>query len=443
MHRPLLAGLTALALTGCNRYEYFRITGYQQESFSNQAEILFVIDNSSSMTDEGEALAVNFARFIEAFAEGDETAPVDPDLADDLGRFLEYVTDRAGNINYNLGITTTEPSANWGGLLGQPKIVSKTQDNVARKFTKNLLCEAACIRSLPDEVDVNCTVSPENLANCSDSVTGAAEEGIEAVLMTMCRASEDPPDFCLDPWWRNPDNESRRIWLPYDPALRSDDDTAITGTPSPQQPYFSQDDIGSAEGFIRPNSTVIPVIVSDEGDQSRRITTFDGNVFPYNELFALFPNRMTWAVIGPSADDGCNTGGAARWGIDRYRRMVNDSNGAYIPISVPDGSGGCDDTDFGQALSEVGDLLRALVDSFPLRALPVLDTIVVVVDGIVVPKADVSFDDALGGVVYSDGWSYRASDNAVVLHGDAVPEFNADVRVYYLPGTAQPRDLPF
>jgi hypothetical protein len=441
MHRATSLGLTALLLTGCNRYDYFRVSGYQQESFSNQADILFVIDNSPSMTQEGPALASNFAEFIEQFA-GNEIVPTDPTLSDDVDRFISYVTDRSGNINYNLAVTTTEPSADWGSLYGQPKTVSRTDDNIARKFTRNLICEAACIDNLPSDLDVNCTSSPENFANCSDNTTGAAEEGFEAVLMAMCRASESPPDFCFDAWWRNPDNEARNLWLPFDPGLGNGDDTGTPGTPTAPAPYFSEIDVGSNDGWLRENSTVIPVIITDEGDQSRRITSFDGKIFPYNDFFNTFPNRMTWAVIGPT-NDGCNTSGAARWGIDRYRTMVNETNGAYIPISVPDGRANCADADFGQALADVGELLRALVDSFPLGAIPVPGTIVVVVDGAVIAESEQTFEEDLGSIVFSDGWSYRPADNTVVLHGDAVPDFNADVRIYYIPGDANPRELPF
>ena len=37
------------AVTGCNQYEPFRITGFEQENFNNNADIVFVIDNSDSM----------------------------------------------------------------------------------------------------------------------------------------------------------------------------------------------------------------------------------------------------------------------------------------------------------------------------------------------------------------------------------------------------------
>ena len=56
MMRPLCIGMTAM-LAGCNQYDIFLLSGYEQSTFSNDADIVFVIDNSSSMTDEAEALA--------------------------------------------------------------------------------------------------------------------------------------------------------------------------------------------------------------------------------------------------------------------------------------------------------------------------------------------------------------------------------------------------
>ena len=64
---PLFASLmlgSALA-SGCNRYEMFNVAGYEQAAFSNEADVVFLIDNSSSMTDEAADLALNFNVFID------------------------------------------------------------------------------------------------------------------------------------------------------------------------------------------------------------------------------------------------------------------------------------------------------------------------------------------------------------------------------------------
>ena len=47
-----------------SKVEFFHLAGYEQESFSNDADILFVIDNSSSMKEEAQSLGNNFNVFI-------------------------------------------------------------------------------------------------------------------------------------------------------------------------------------------------------------------------------------------------------------------------------------------------------------------------------------------------------------------------------------------
>jgi hypothetical protein len=429
--RPV-ACLALTLLAGCNPYSYFRLTGYLQEGFSNKADILFVIDNSPSMVDEADALAVNFDSFIETFT-AEQPPTSTPSLTDDAERYLRYVNDRTGNVNYQLGITTTDGFDDAGRLQGKPKVLGKTDNNVRQKFDNNLLCNAACVTSTPT-VDVTCTTGSPGPQNCADSVQGSAEEGIEAVYMAMCRAVEDPPEACFQPWYWNADEGS------YEARPPGDTGDTDAGTVEPQD-YFSEGDPADNAGFLREGSVVIPVVITDEGDQSRRIGGRSGDTFPYPALFSEFGHRMSWAVIGANAEV-CNTAGAAEWGINRYRKMVNDSNGVYIDIAEPDGQN-CKTADFGEALTRIGNLLRGLADTFPLRTTPADGSIVVQVNGKMVAEARCEYDESLASNVCDDGWVYDAASNTVVLKGDAVPEFNADVRVWYLPASGVPRTLPF
>ena len=133
LRRPKIHGaLTGLALaacaaasSGCNRYALFRLAGYQQESFSNQADILFVIDNSNSMVEEATGLAENFGAFITELTEGEAARQTDG-LADAVSNYVEYVQDRGAFVDYQFGITTTDvsdPDQN-GLLLGATPIVA-------------------------------------------------------------------------------------------------------------------------------------------------------------------------------------------------------------------------------------------------------------------------------------------------------------------------------
>ena len=94
-------------LFACNQYEYFNISGYEQANFSNDADILFVIDNSSSMKDESVALGENFNTFINTLTSEDGATESTEDLDDAVDAFVSYVTERGKFIDYQLGITTT------------------------------------------------------------------------------------------------------------------------------------------------------------------------------------------------------------------------------------------------------------------------------------------------------------------------------------------------
>ncbi len=416
-----LAGTALLA--GCNDYDDLRLTGYQQESFSSKADILFVVDNTSSMREDATRLAENFAEFAQMFAPaGGSTGPTDVDLKDDLQRYLKYLIDPQGNLNFHLGLTTTDPERSWGSLIGNPLYLTPSDGNVGRTFEKFLLCGAVC----GADAGGDC---PAGMGGSTCSSSGI-EEPLEAVFMAMCRSVEEPPEACFQDWWQN-----------FEAGV-----AAFTAFPPEDDPermpevYFSEADVASNGNFIREGSTVIPVLITGEGDNSRRITNKEGDYFPYNDLFSQFDNRMAWAVIGPNPE--CNPG-EAPFQINRLRRIVYDTNGAYINLEEPDSRGRCDASDFSENLARVGDLLRSLGDTFPLEALPIPETILVEVNGVNVERAAQEYDESLQLVVYSDGWSYDSSTNTVVLHGDAVPDFDSDIRVRYLPASGAPRPLPF
>lgn len=427
MARSLLLPLVA-ALAGCNAYDAFRVTGYAQEGFTSRADVLFVIDNSPTMFNESDALASSFAAFIDEFA--DDTPPVDPSLSSEVERYLDFLTDRTGSLNYHLGITTVAAYVDHGNLLGSPTYLTPLDEDIPRKFNTNLICDAACVGGSPS-VQVTC---PGGLPTTSESCEDGAqlrEEPLEAVFLALCGSVENPPEECFYDWWWD---DGEKTWRRERPAG--------VDTDEPPADYFGPSDVGANDGFLRRGSVVIPVIVSDEGDQSRRIANRESRVTEYLDLYQRFGNRMSFAVIGPNLD--CNDGGANDWGVDRFRGIVNATNGVYVNIAESSADGTrCDPVDFSDALERVGELLRGLADTFPLRALPEPGTIVVVIDGVPVAESDCRFDEDIGQNVCDDGWSYDPVSNTVILHGDAVPDYDADVDVYYLPSDGVPRDLPF
>jgi len=452
--RVLAPSLLALSLlSGCNSYEIFRVTGFEQASFSNDADILFVIDNSDSMQEEATGLASNFDRFIGKLTNSETGSDIPQEtLADAVGTYLRETTGDSLFIDYQLAITTSSvfyddgPTGDIdpgeaGTLAGTPAVIGRGEEDAGLAFQKNLLCNATCWdANMPSDPTYVCGdplegEASEEYLDCLCGVgewTGncgtGTEQGIEAAYATLCRAAPTPPEDC---------------YL----------------FPSTAAASFAAGDENTNDGFLREGANTLVVIVTDEGDSSYRNTEHDRGedgyppavagdvdivVDEYDDLFQDFPNLVRFAVIGPAFDgsDGSCLDGAQEWGVERYQKMVEATNGLYIPLT--DLENDCAATDFGTALDELGTLLSNLMTFFPLQSVPDVASIEVYVDGDVVERSGVdSGSEEDGTAVYGSGWTYDASENAVSFHGDAVPDYNQDVRIYYRPLGGTPRDLPF
>ena len=418
MNRLLLAPLLLAACT--NAYEPFRVSGYAQEAFSNKADILFVIDTSGSMQDENAALGLKFDTFIRELTAGQD-APGTNGLVDAVDNYIEFASRRSSFIDYRIGITTTDVAGDSGELMGP--IVRFGDDAAANAFRRTLLCDTVFfdLQSLPSDPGYTCDpADPEPPAEmtreyldcvCPDgrvmSTGGNTEEGLEATLMAMCRAVDDPPAVCTE---------------------------AIAP--------FTEADIGANAGLLRDGATLIPVVITDEGDRSRRgdLSNSDGLPDEYERAYAAFGKRMVWAVIGPEVGVCNSTGAIAQWEVDRYDHLVTTTDGLWYPIA-DESSGSCEVADFDTALRELGALLNRLNTVFPLEGVPDETTIRVFVEGRAIDPAEATEQGET--LVYGDGWSYDPVLNAVRLHGDAVPDYREQVRIYYLPIGGHPRPLPF
>ena len=136
---PLLA--LSLTLSACTQDSLFRVTGFQQETFSNDADILFVLDNSSSMAQESGELAVNFGTFIETLAGPDGGNASSDGLADAVDNYIEFASRRTGFIDYRIGIVTTDP-ADVGALRSE--LVEFGESDVTGRFQRAILCDTTC-----------------------------------------------------------------------------------------------------------------------------------------------------------------------------------------------------------------------------------------------------------------------------------------------------------
>lgn len=443
---PLLCAAAAVSLlSGCNQAELFRLGGLVQEDFSNDAEILFVIDNSTSMLQESADLGVNFDGFIDRLIDPTGDGSELNGLADAVDNYILSVSDRGAVIDFQLGITTTDitEAAEFGDLVsfpGSERVLAKGEPDLALKFRQNLLCESTCFPEAPNgglpvasdvgRDDYTCgdpLDSDELFAEYMDCTCGESawkgncgtgdEEHLEAVFLAMCRG--------------------------IDPNTESQTDLLLLDACEDKTPFQRASHAGTNADFYREGSVVIPVIVTDAGDGSRRLPTGEAGVGEYDSLFDQFGRRMAWAVIGPTVE-GCRTAGAENpqpWQISRYEHFVDKTNGLYIDITTGT-SDDCQVTDFGEALDQLGQLLNQLLEIFPLQSIPDQETLLVFVDNKSVEQSLEERDEE-GNVVYGSGWTYLAAENAVQFHGDAVPDYRQEVRIYYKPLEGMPRELPF
>jgi hypothetical protein len=428
----------ALLVAGCNEYPLFRVTGFEQASYNNNADILFVIDNSGSMRDNTTQLALNFDFFISQLASTAGSDVPRATLGDAVSNYLRETSSGSAIIDYQLAVTTTSaddagsPAPGYGGLLlGEPTVISRGVGDVVRQFQQNLLCstiywndnDLTSDENYQVNADGTCPAPRDEVSRqylqcmCPDGWSeregAGTEEGLEAALDALCRAAPEPPEECYEL------GEAGSV--PIDPGTE-----------------------GTNPGFIRESANTLVVIVSDEGDGSRRSATSDADISPYVRAFDAFPQLVRFAVIGPAYDEtegGDCLAGAQVWGVERYQDIVSSTNGRYIPLTELDEA--CTPTDWGEALTAIGELLNNLATMFPLQSVPDVASIRVYVDEVEIPEGEMDSGKVEDGTAhFVGGWYYEAAENAVAFSSDTVPGYNADVRIYYRPLGGMPRQAP-
>jgi hypothetical protein len=433
-----------LLAAGCNQYEYFNIAGYVQADYSNDADVIFIIDNSQSMVDESASLALNFNAFIETLTSEEGAAQTTEGLSDAVDNTIDASQERGRYIDYQLGITTTtakitggqstglEPGEG-GWLLGDPTIISKWDPDVEDAFRRNLLCEATYWDEdeVPSDLSYVCGDPPEQITqeylDCEcglgewEGHAGSGdEEPLEAALLALCRSVESPPEICFE-------GDSEHSFTSADIHSNNTADRKL----------------------LRDDATAVIVIVGDEGDDSWRLPSGEEDPETYSDAFAAFERPIRIVTIGPgyNDDDGsfpCNSGGAQTWMVERLQALAEETGGFFAPLEEQI-NGDCEQADFSEYLAQLGQLINNLLTAFQLQSIPDVETIRVYVDGLEIEAAaetDV-IDPEADRLEYTRGWSYDSAQNAVAFWGNDVPDYNQDVRIYYRPLVGKPRELPF
>lgn len=185
--------------------------------------------------------------------------------------------------------------------------------------------------------------------------------------------------------------------------------------------------------FRRADAFLAIIIVSDEDDFSHNdfTTGLQGYYFSedYNDpkMYSIqhYVNFLTNYTAGSSAgknfsvnaitifDSACynQLKGNGQKLSKRYGELVNATGGQLVSLC----------SDFSQSLQLLSESIVELSSVFQLNRFPIEETIVVMVNNVVVPK------DAI------NGWTYDAATNSIAFHGTAIPQAGADVKINFDP----------
>ncbi len=264
-------------------------------------DILLVVDPSGSMATESSAVLLG----------------------------LEAALDGLDGLEWQIAITTTSADPSRGRTSGVDPgeagtltagVVAFGDDDRLERLRAALACDTIYWRDADLRSDPGYAGSPgdcplpedgevvEQYLQCLcptgwvDDEGAGNEEGLEAALDTLCRAAGDPPGGCWD-------------------------ETAP----------ISGEDGHSVAGFLRDDTDTLVVILSDEGDGSRRAPTGTADADAYVSTLAEFATPVRVSVLGPAYhdQDGTCLDGAQTWGVERYQQAADATGGLYVELTDP------------------------------------------------------------------------------------------------------------
>jgi hypothetical protein len=172
---------------------------------------------------------------------------------------------------------------------------------------------------------------------------------------------------------------------------------------------------GPNAGFLRANAALAIIVVTNEDDSSFGTTDHYARTFKAlkgkgNE------NLISFSVIGGTIPNGCVAPGES--GL--YGSTASPSV-RYAEVATKTGGiiGSICDASFEQTLIRIAQALNTLKRVFPLTLQPIINSISVTVDGVVIAQDPVN------------GWQYRTDTNSVVFLGNYVPAPGSTVRLQY------------
>jgi hypothetical protein len=443
----LVVAATAATLGSChnNPYDLLVHDRFEQADFDGSVDILWVVDNSSSMTEIHAEIQVNFGAFINNFGniEGGLGELDYNNVTDAVTSWAEFQNNKEAFLDFQMGVTTTDIESPGNGRQGNVR--SKSAIGSADTCNPKALTGA-------DAREGTLAGDFQELIDVGTEGSGS-ETGIAAAAFALCKGQDQAfYDALTD---RADDDPVRVLCSAVPVAERS-----------------------CNAGFFRPEAATVIVIVSDEGDDSYRSgehppgETVADCVKDHNDdpLFGQCDCRLEWwmeffdamglvvfATIGPTYQastvnvpwcDGsvlnfqgpCNAFGADVCAIDFYQQAACLSSGLFTPIqTTPDDDPlNCELANFELALTNIGQLISNLSAGWRLSVVPDPDSIQVFVNDVTVPHVS----EAPSG-----GWRYIPNQRNIGFTGEALPDFNDTVDIYYFPAFDRfqnvGRELPF
>jgi hypothetical protein len=172
---------------------------------------------------------------------------------------------------------------------------------------------------------------------------------------------------------------------------------------------------GANAGFLRPDAALAVIVLSDEDDGSVPPAAFYARFLKNLKGQGREGNVSFSAVAGPLPDGCVPAGQEDVFGAEadpavRYQEVVDATNGVFGSVCA---------NDFSRFVTDLATRLGSLRRVFPLSAPPVTSTIVVRVNGRVVPMGA------------DTGWTFRGGDRTIVFEGRYVPPPRAAIEIEY------------
>lgn len=295
---------------------------------TDPVSVLLVVDTSASMAEENAALGIDLETLEAALAL----------------RPGSRVAITTSSVDVSSGASSGIDPGEAGTAVGA--VINTSTPQWTQQLRQTLLCDAVYWgdSSLPSDPTTDCSdgrppdaISRQYLdclcgsGKWEDTPQGSGnEEPLEAALLAVCRASPDPDDACADPL----------------------------------SPYAASADL-RVNDWWTPSETVHVLLVSDEGDNSRRMGQGDVDATgPYLDVLEDMAARVTVSAVMPTLDDttGSVVCGAAlspapqTWSVERVQDLAEQTGGVYRSI-LEETAEGCQMADIGEALDAWGQVL--------------------------------------------------------------------------------------